>query len=224
MPPALCHNTRSRVKGGGEMDLLEKLGAYARSGACSMHMPGHKGAGPGTELPWPWTLRRSTASTTSTTPPAFSGRPWTGPPALGLGPGLLPGGRQHLRHPGGDRRRRESREHGSPAPGVPQIGVQRPGAAGPGARLPAGAGGRGRRRGGEPAAGDGGRGPGGPPRGQAGHRHQPHLRGGGQRRRRHRGPRPRRRCSGAGGRGPRGAPGLLLPPFPLERWPPGRTS
>lgn len=34
------------------MDLLEKLGAYARSGACSMHMPGHKGAGPGTELPW----------------------------------------------------------------------------------------------------------------------------------------------------------------------------
>ena len=34
------------------MDLLEKLEAYARSGACSMHMPGHKGAGPGTELPW----------------------------------------------------------------------------------------------------------------------------------------------------------------------------
>ena len=34
------------------MDLLEKLEAYARSGACSMHMPGHKGVGPGTELPW----------------------------------------------------------------------------------------------------------------------------------------------------------------------------
>ena len=34
------------------MDLLDKLEAYARSGACSMHMPGHKGAGPGDALPW----------------------------------------------------------------------------------------------------------------------------------------------------------------------------
>lgn len=34
------------------MDLLDKLEAYARSGACSMHMPGHKGAGLGDALPW----------------------------------------------------------------------------------------------------------------------------------------------------------------------------
>ena len=39
-------------KGAGRWTCWKSWGPTPGRGACSMHMPGHKGAGPGTELPW----------------------------------------------------------------------------------------------------------------------------------------------------------------------------